>query len=66
MIKAGNSMAHVRFTADYIFTPDEDRRSSIKYKAGYSGPVRQQCADKAKAAGKAIALRTPRRLAAKP
>jgi hypothetical protein len=54
-------MAHVHFVADYIFTPDEDRRTSIKYRAGWKGPVRRQCADKAFAAGAAIPLPTPRR-----
>jgi hypothetical protein len=50
-----------RFTADYIFTPDEDRRVAVKYKAGHRGPVRQQCFEKAKAAGKAVASAPPRR-----
>lgn len=42
----------VKFTADFIFTPDEDRRTSVKYRAGWSGRVRQQCADKAAALGR--------------
>lgn len=45
--------AFVLFTDDYIFTPDEDRRSSVKYRKGWAGPVRQQCRAKAIAAGKA-------------
>lgn len=47
-------MAWVRFTADFIFTPDEDRRSSVKYKAGKRYIVRRQCLDKAIAAGAAV------------
>jgi hypothetical protein len=54
-------MAHVKFLADYIFTPDEDRRTSRKYLAGWRGLVRRQCADKAIAAGKAVAVPAPRR-----
>jgi len=50
----------VHFLEAYIFTPDEDRRGSVKYKAGYIGNVRQQCAEKAIAAGKAVRT-TPRR-----
>lgn len=46
-------MAHVRFLTDYIFTPAEDRRISVKYRAGWSGAVRRQCADGAIAAGAA-------------
>jgi hypothetical protein len=54
-------MAHVKFIADYIFTPDEDRRTSRRYPEGWHGLVRRQCADKAIAAGKAVAVTTPRR-----
>lgn len=46
-------MAYVHFSDDFTFTPDEDRRTSVKYRAGWSGTVRRQCADKAIAAGKA-------------
>ena len=41
----------VRFIATYIYTPEEDRRASVAYPAGYVGNVRRQCADKAIAAG---------------
>lgn len=54
-------MAQVRFVADYTFTPDEDRRTSKKYKAGWAGLVRRQCADKAIAAKAAVVVATPRR-----
>lgn len=56
----------VRFLEDYIFTPDEDRRTSVKYRAGWTGTVRSQCGEKAVAAGKAVAIpavRRPRRKA---
>jgi hypothetical protein len=46
-------MAYVRFLDDYTFTPDEDRRVSVKYRKGWAGTVRQQCRNKAVAAGKA-------------
>jgi hypothetical protein len=52
-------MPRVLFTADYTFVP-EDRRTAVKYKAGWSGPVRQLCADKAIVAGKAMPVKTPR------
>lgn len=54
----------VRFLADFIFTPDEDRRCSVKYKAGHVGPVRAQCAEKAISAGKAVRCARPRRASA--
>ncbi len=49
----------MRFDRSYIFTPDEDRRTSVKYKAGWVGTVRRQCADKAVAAGAAVLLDPP-------
>jgi hypothetical protein len=54
----------VRFLADFIFTPDEDRRCAVKYKAGHVGLVRVQCAEKAIAAGKAVRSARPRSVAA--
>lgn len=51
----------VRFVADYIFTPEENRRTAIKYKAGYRGSVRKQCGEKAIAAGRAVLSQPPRR-----
>lgn len=50
---------YVRFIRPYIFTPDEDRRCAVKYKLGFKGRVRQQCADKAIAAGAAVAIILP-------
>jgi hypothetical protein len=50
-------MPRVLFTEDYTFVP-EDRRTAVKYKAGWTGPVRQLCADKAIAAGKAMPVKT--------
>jgi hypothetical protein len=47
-------MPWVTFARDFTFTPDEDRRTAVKYLAGHAGNVRQQCADKAKAAGALI------------
>lgn len=46
-------MPWVTFSRRYIFTPDEDRRGSVAYPAGWKGNVRKQCADKAVAAGAA-------------
>lgn len=54
-------MPWVRFTGTYTFTPDEDRRIAIKYREGCTYLVRSQCADKALAAGKAVASRRPAR-----
>lgn len=51
----------VRFTAPYIFTPDENRMTARKYPLGWEGTVRQQCAEKAIAAGVAIELPDPPR-----
>lgn len=54
-------MAWVRFTERYIFTPPEDRRTSISYPAGHKGNVRKVCSDAAIAAGRAVAIRTPKK-----
>ena len=43
----------VRFTKEFDFTPDEDRRVTVAYKPGAVANVRRQCADKAIAAGAA-------------
>lgn len=45
-------MPWMHFHESFTFTPDEDRRVSVKYPKGHVGLVRKQCADKAKAAGK--------------
>jgi hypothetical protein len=56
-------MAWALFTRDYIFTPDEDRRSAVKYLGGRRYIVRKQCLDKAVGAGAAAEVEPP---AAKP
>jgi hypothetical protein len=56
-------MPRVLFTDDFIFVP-EDRRTAVKYKKGWSGPVRQLCADKAIEAGKATPAKVTRARAA--
>lgn len=43
----------VRFTADHNFTPKEDNRVSIFYRAGMVENVRRPCADEAIALGRA-------------
>ena len=53
----------VEFTDNYIFTPPENRRSSVAYKKGWSGTVRQVCGELAIAAGKAKKLPAARRKA---
>lgn len=59
-------MAHLYFTADHIFTPPEDRRVSIKYRAGCAYKnVRRAAADEAIALKKAKELPTPSRRAAR-
>ncbi len=42
---------HVRFARPFIYVPTRDRRVSVKYPAGWSGPVRRECGELAKAAG---------------
>ena len=47
-------MARVRFTADFDYKPTA--RTTTGYKAGWSGTVKRDCADRAVAAGKAELL----------
>lgn len=56
-------MARVTFIADYIYTPSGERRVSVKYKAGWTGTVKHECAVAAIEAGAAKAERKPRRKA---
>ena len=52
----------VRFTGDFDFSPAaHGGRSTTAYKAGMELNVTRECADAAKAAGKAIAGRKPRK-----
>lgn len=52
----------VRFTADFDFSPAAlGGRSTIAYKAGMELNVTSECAAAAKAAGKAVAGRKPRK-----
>lgn len=47
-------MARVRFTDDYDYKPV--RSCTIGYTAGWEGTVKQDCAEKVVAAGKAIRI----------
>lgn len=49
----------IKFTADMDFksTPG----TTIEYKAGWTGNVTRDCADKAVAAGKGVRLKAPRK-----
>lgn len=57
-------MAHVVFTEDFDFTPKEDHRITQAYRAGWSGPVRADCAKQAIALGRAKRIKAPARKAA--
>lgn len=46
-------MPWVEFTADFNFVPEKQQMVSTEYKAGLVLLVSQECADRAKAAGKA-------------
>lgn len=48
-------MASVKFTEDYDYRPPVFG-VTIAYKAGFSGTVKRDCANKAIAAGKAVAI----------
>lgn len=54
-------MTHVLFTEAFDFTPKEDRRVTLSFKAGHQGAVRKDCADQAIAAGKAKKVPAPSR-----
>lgn len=47
-------MAWVKFTADYDYKPHS--QATIGYRAGMVLSVKQDCADKAVASGKAVAM----------
>lgn len=47
------------FNRPFTFTPDEDRRASVHYQPGKPYRVRQQCIDKALAAGAGRIVDTP-------
>ncbi|KAB0538471.1 hypothetical protein HNQ68_002297 [Pseudochrobactrum saccharolyticum] len=47
-------MARVRFTEDYDYKPT--KQTTVAYKAGIEMTVKQECADRAIAAGKAVSL----------
>lgn len=48
-------MPRVRFTADHDYRAK--RHVTVAYKAGHEGPVKQDCADQAIGAGKAVLVR---------
>lgn len=50
---------HVRFVKTYFFTPEEDRRATIKYQAKWTGIVRRQCGERAVALGYAVEVPVP-------
>ena len=55
-------MARIAFVEDYIFTPPEDRRVSIKYLAGKTyDNVRRVCADAVIESQKGFEVKVPSR-----
>ena len=52
---------HVKFSADHDYTPSENPRVTIAYRAGWSGTVRNECGVAAVQAGRATEIKTPRR-----
>jgi len=52
-------MARVRFTEDYDYKPTA--QTTVGYEAGMELTVKQDCADKAVKAGKAVRLDKPAR-----
>ena len=42
------------FSRAFIFVPPADRRTAVKYPAGWEGPVTRDCAAQALAAGAAV------------
>lgn len=53
-------MAHVRFIADFDYRPPVFG-VTLAYKAGWSGPVKKECADQAVAQKKAVRIKPPPR-----
>lgn len=51
----------VKFLHNHCFTPAEDTRVSILYKAGWAGNVRKACAEEAMRIGRAVRTSAPRR-----
>lgn len=43
----------VKFSKDFDYTPSEDRRVLIAYKAGWAGTIRREAGEAAVAAGRA-------------
>lgn len=54
-------MARVRFLHDFPYRPTLERRTTIRYRAGWEGAVKRECADAAVAAGAAEEIPTPPR-----
>ena len=52
-------MAHVRFTEDFDYKPT--KQTTVAYRAGMEMTVKQECADRAIAAGKAVSLDNAKR-----
>lgn len=50
---------HVRFLKTFPFTPTEDRRATVVYKAKWTGTVRRQCGEKAVRLGYAVEVPLP-------
>ncbi len=57
-------MAHVRFVADFDYRPPVFG-VTIAYRAGWSGPVKKECADQAVAQKKAVRIKPQPRSAGK-
>jgi hypothetical protein len=53
-------MPWTRFTQDFDFTPEANRRVTIAYKADTTLNVTRECAAKALTAGKAVKAAPPR------
>lgn len=54
-------MARVLFLHDFPYRPSLERRTTIRYRAGWEGTVKRECADAAVAAGAAEEIETPPR-----
>lgn len=54
-------MARVRFLRDFPYRPSMERRTTIRYRAGYEGTVKRECAKAAIAAGAAEEVPNPSR-----
>lgn len=47
---------HVRFTADYDYTPSGARNVTMAYPSGWEGTVKRECGEAAILAGSAVSL----------